>query len=735
MGHTAFLDRPILFSVVHLDSFSELDGSPLALLGACLTTHAEPVPLAVLGAAHRGLTVVTGPAAFRPAVLLSAAERAGRELLFAADTGSTALLTTVRRQAADDRVASAALLARLSRLTCVALIVDDNRLTDPDCRAFVEELSRRAGADSPIAVFAWRRGEQTLSLSDPYRRLGLRPLSACAVSELFRARLPGDRADFHAPIGGNAVLVEAALDDLGTGAGTEFDRAVHQVLCGQGSTELPLVAQAVAILGEHGDPFVLSRVLGMSLSRLGELFDELIAIGLLAPGNTLRSRVRATVLAGTEPDVSRRLNLRAAEVLYQDAASPAVVARHLLAAGAAPETWAHDVLREAADRAEGRPDDAAALLGLALEWSVAPAARAELRCRLLDVRWWSDPAAAGGLLTALSAAARDGRLPRHRAARLARLMIWHARPDEARDLLRRAADTEGEGWLRHVFPGATDLGPAVPRDAEPVVAVRRGITPGADGLEAAQTAVFTLLGLERLDPGEDWFTRFAERAGGLPPWRSLLTAAQAAIALQEGDPGRAAALARRAVGDGPMSVLTALPRAVLLIARIELGRNPVVADPPPELMRSPYGLLHLRARGLRHLAGDAPQAAAGDFRLVGELLTSWGLELPGLLPWRVDLAEAVLRLGDRETARRLAGEHLARSDAPLSSSRARAVRLLERTGLSPAEGKVARLAAQGYSNREISGMLFITRSTVEQHLTRVYRKLGIERRDELCDAL
>ncbi|MFE6066927.1 AAA family ATPase [Streptomyces sp. NPDC056525] len=48
--------------------------------------------------------------------------------------------------------------------------------------------------------------------------------------------------------------------------------------------------------------------------------------------------------------------------------------------------------------------------------------------------------------------------------------------------------------------------------------------------------------------------------------------------------------------------------------------------------------------------------------------------------------------------------------------------------LSEAERKVAALAAQGRSNREISQTLFITVSTVEQHLTKTYRKLGVSSR-------
>jgi DNA-binding CsgD family transcriptional regulator len=56
---------------------------------------------------------------------------------------------------------------------------------------------------------------------------------------------------------------------------------------------------------------------------------------------------------------------------------------------------------------------------------------------------------------------------------------------------------------------------------------------------------------------------------------------------------------------------------------------------------------------------------------------------------------------------------------------------LESMVLSEAELRVAQQAALGQTNRQIGGSLFITVSTVEQHLTRVYRKLGISGRSEL----
>ncbi|MEG9513475.1 helix-turn-helix transcriptional regulator [Saccharopolyspora indica] len=51
--------------------------------------------------------------------------------------------------------------------------------------------------------------------------------------------------------------------------------------------------------------------------------------------------------------------------------------------------------------------------------------------------------------------------------------------------------------------------------------------------------------------------------------------------------------------------------------------------------------------------------------------------------------------------------------------------------LSDAERRVAELASRGDTNREIARSLYITISTVEQHLTRVYRKLKVRRRVDL----
>ena len=55
--------------------------------------------------------------------------------------------------------------------------------------------------------------------------------------------------------------------------------------------------------------------------------------------------------------------------------------------------------------------------------------------------------------------------------------------------------------------------------------------------------------------------------------------------------------------------------------------------------------------------------------------------------------------------------------------------------LTPSELRVARLAAEGRSNREIAYELYVTLKAVEGHLARAYAKLGIEGRSQLARAL
>ncbi|MEV7232215.1 AAA family ATPase [Polymorphospora sp. NPDC051019] len=110
---------------------------------------------------------------------------------------------------------------------------------------------------------------------------------------------------------------------------------------------------------------------------------------------------------------------------------------------------------------------------------------------------------------------------------------------------------------------------------------------------------------------------------------------------------------------------------------------------------------------------------------------------------------ALRRSGERSAAQeplRRALHHASRCGAQLLTSQAtdellaagarpRRVTLSGPEALTAQELRVARLAARGATNRDIAQQLFVTRRTVEIHLTSAYRKLNITSRHELSAAL
>ncbi|MGI8901784.1 MAG: helix-turn-helix domain-containing protein [Nocardioides sp.] len=55
--------------------------------------------------------------------------------------------------------------------------------------------------------------------------------------------------------------------------------------------------------------------------------------------------------------------------------------------------------------------------------------------------------------------------------------------------------------------------------------------------------------------------------------------------------------------------------------------------------------------------------------------------------------------------------------------------------MTEAEQRVASLVVAGHTNREVAAALFTSVATVEAHLTRIYRKLGLRSRTELSRAV
>ncbi|MEU0743929.1 helix-turn-helix transcriptional regulator [Streptomyces sp. NPDC006134] len=155
-----------------------------------------------------------------------------------------------------------------------------------------------------------------------------------------------------------------------------------------------------------------------------------------------------------------------------------------------------------------------------------------------------------------------------------------------------------------------------------------------------------------------------------------------------------------------------MPLAAAVTAATARGRPDeaarYLAQPVPEaLFTSRAGPHYLVARGRHLLATGRPRAALGDFHACRDLLDAWGLAPAGGLDWQ-PWAAAALRAGGADD-----GDPIAR--------------------LSTAERRVAVLAARGCTNRAIAARLYVTPSTVEQHLTRVYRKLRVTSRAGLAD--
>ena len=191
------------------------------------------------------------------------------------------------------------------------------------------------------------------------------------------------------------------------------------------------------------------------------------------------------------------------------------------------------------------------------------------------------------------------------------------------------------------------------------------------------------------------------------PWRG--DAAIAAAATGDMDTARAMAaeelaLARRFGAPRPIG---AALRATALVEGSDIG---LLTQSVAVLERTPARLELLRS--LVDLG--AAQHAAGDCDAARETLTR------------------AIEVGATTTAtvlRERAAEHLEATGMAVDTT---APQRLD--ALTPSERRVAQLAAGGATNPQIARDLFVTRKTVEFHLSNAYRKLGVRSRRELKSA-
>jgi DNA-binding CsgD family transcriptional regulator len=207
----------------------------------------------------------------------------------------------------------------------------------------------------------------------------------------------------------------------------------------------------------------------------------------------------------------------------------------------------------------------------------------------------------------------------------------------------------------------------------------------------------------------DLFARLRITAPAFP-WRS--DAALAHLAL--GATTEASALAAEEVTlarafQGPRTLGVALRAAGLT----DGGRRGI------ELLRQAVRVLEGSAARLEHARAMADLGAA--LRRAGHRAESRDVLRPAL-----DLAHrcGAIALTDR-----------ARTELVAAGGRPRRLVLSGLDALTPSERRVAQLAADGLSNRDIAQNLFVTTRTVEGHLTHAYQKLAIASREQLPAAL
>ena len=207
----------------------------------------------------------------------------------------------------------------------------------------------------------------------------------------------------------------------------------------------------------------------------------------------------------------------------------------------------------------------------------------------------------------------------------------------------------------------------------------------------------------------------AIRLKGAWVWAAELVPAVVEASLAAGSPGDAGALVEEfATGvadrDAPLSA------AAVAWCRARLAET---AGRDPRAAADGY----LTARRL-YAALPRPHDAALAVGAAGRCLTTAGLDGSAHLAAALTEFE---RLGARADAARCRGELRATGRA-VSNGRGRPAYGRD---LSPREHEVLELVTRGHTNREIATTLYLSERTVEGHVARVLRKLGLRNRRDL----
>ncbi len=196
---------------------------------------------------------------------------------------------------------------------------------------------------------------------------------------------------------------------------------------------------------------------------------------------------------------------------------------------------------------------------------------------------------------------------------------------------------------------------------------------------------------------------------GFAPWRSTAARALAAV----GEHGDAQALAREEVALARTTgVAASIAPSLLTLA--ETARQ---LEPEPLVEARDLA----RAAGTRLVEARSQVALGRCERIGGERRAAR------------ETLRAGLALAQRCGALALADEAL--EELAQAGGRPRRAQAEGTEALTASESRVARLAAEGRTNREIAQQLYVAQKTVEMHLRNAYRKLDVAGRAQLASAL
>jgi DNA-binding CsgD family transcriptional regulator len=549
-----------------------------------------------------------------------------------------------------------------------------------------------------------------------------------------------------------------------------------------------LLAQAGTRLLADGDAVTAATHLTRAVEEAPH-DDELqarLGIALLRTGEAARARehLRAAAQRATDPRVraARLADAASATALADGPGAAATELRALLDDIPAPDTGPGRLRLEArlatvcallpeesrrsADRLAafadlpGATPEERAVLALAAQrarYDVRPAAeiRALAERALGDGAFLADSAAetdglTGWLIAVIALTAADGVAPA--AAELARARARIRREGSPVDFGLVSVAGAWHAWRTGDVAGAEG-------ESDAALAALAA-EPPASAVVASRTSAlhcWVLAVLERGDrAGAAAALRAHDAAGAEHPrviTASSLREARALVALAHDEPTaalREALLLGDELRAAALDTPTVAWRVPAALAALALGQ---------EEQARRHAADHV---ALAERAGTATDLGAA-LRLRARVERDERLELLGAAiavlegsPARLELARALTDLGEAlrvERQRRAAHAPLERAaelaaacHAPVLRRRAleglaalgdqpRKLMFSGEESLTASERRVARLAVDGRSNRVIAQELFVTPKTVENHLGRVYAKLGISSRRQLAETL